>query len=518
MKHVKKLLSAVLVLVLALTMVLPVAAEGETTYSIKIKNDKDGHTYEAYQIFAGDLSKDANGAAILSNIRWGSGVNSEGLGEAKAYAASITEANAAQKAKELGGKLAALAGSTDQKTSITFGGATVQGYEITGLTPGYYLVKDQDGSLTADGHDAYTAYILQVVENVEAAPKSSVPSVDKQVHDEPEDAENGESTGWGETADHAINESFQFKLTATLPVDIDIANYNEYKVVFTDTMSDGITFESIAENGVTINGIVVSNYTTTATANQKGGSWELTIDDIKEVLGKDYNYNQEINVQVVYNAHLNENAAVNIATGATNNKNTVGLEYSNNPNGTSTGKTPEDHVWVFTYEVDNNKVNENNQPLAGAGFKLYAADADGKITETEIPVVSTGKPGEYRLATGTETGIEMLTTDATNVFNIKGLDAGKYFLKETTTPDGYNTCEPKLIIIDATHEEDEGEASATTTLTNESAATMNNTIQNNKGTTLPGTGGIGTTIFYVVGGILVVGAAVLLIAKKRTKM
>ena len=509
MKHVKKLLSAVLVLVLALTMVLPVAAEGETqTYSITINNDKPNHTYEAYQIFTGDLSGD-----VLSNIAWGSGVTKVGqdaLGSASEKAASITtEAIAKEFARTLDDNSYL---QNPKSTSTQTNGK----YVIDGLAPGYYLVKDANGSMNGKEEDAYTAYILKVVKNVEATPKSSVPSVDKQVEDEKADAEN--SDGWGETADHEINESFQFKLTATLPEDIDIANYKEYQVVFTDTMSNGITFESI--DSVTIGGTSTDSYTCDATEGQAGGIWHLTIADIKEVLGENYNYNQEIKVEVVYNAHLNEYAEVNKTSGGTTNNNKVGLEYSNNPNGTGTGKTPEDYVWVFTYEVDNSKVDENGQPLKGAGFKLYAADADGKITGTEIKVVKTETPGEYRLAKTGEAGVEMKTEEidgkVQNKFNIKGLDAGTYFLKETTTPDGYNTCPDFKVVISATHSEaDDG--TATTTIDQENS-NMNNTIENNKGTTLPGTGGIGTTIFYVVGGILVVGAAVLLIAKKRTKM
>ncbi|WP_418752091.1 isopeptide-forming domain-containing fimbrial protein [Frisingicoccus sp.] len=533
MKHVKKLLSAVLVLVLALTMVLPVAAaEDGTTYSIKIKNDNDDHTYEAYQIFAGDLATDENGATVLSNITWGSGVNSSGLGEAKDYAATITESNAAEKAKELAGKLTSeIAGTANAKTNISFAGTTVQGYEITGLTPGYYLVKDKDGSLDANEHDAYTAYILQVVQDVEATPKSSVPSVDKEVKDNVDGTENEE---WREDADHAINEPFQFKLTATLPADANFADYATYEVVFKDTMSAGVTFDGIAsvvvkktgaESGTTLND---SQYVLDGvSAGDAGATWSLTINDIKSIIGAG-NFTNGVTVEVIYDAHLNENAIKNNASvvgGTTDNTNNnkVELEYSNNPNGKGHGKTPEDYVWVFTYEVDNTKViggtgtrDEHGNltgatPLAGAGFRLY--DSTGN---TEIGLTFDENLDAYRPIKGDEETTEMTSAETTGKFNIVGLDAGTYILKETNTPDGYNTCADVTITIGANHQEQTSGSAVDMTL-NE-GSTMNNQIENNKGTTLPGTGGIGTTIFYVVGGILVVGAAVLLIAKKRTRM
>ena len=532
MKHVKKLLSAVLVLVLALTMVLPVVAEEttETTYSIKIKNDKADHTYEAYQIFAGDLSTDEHGAFILSNIQWGNGVDHTDLGEAKDYAATITSENAAEIAKTLGGKLTAnIAGTTNEQTNIQFGGETVQGYAITGLKPGYYLVKDKDGSLDANGNDAYTAYILQVVKDVEAEPKSETPSVDKQVKDNVDGVKNEDGTEkeeWREEADHAINETFQFKLEAKLPVDSNFANYETYEVVFKDSMSNGVTFESIESVKVNGNSVPVDKYVCTAKSGQKGGDWTLTISDIITATTPSTNITQGVTVEVIYNAHLNEDAVKNKTSvaggnaGNTNN-NKVELEYSNNPNGTGHGKTPEDYVWVFTYEVDNTKViggtEEKNEagevtkpatPLAGAEFRLYEADG---VTEIELFYDETN--AVYRPIKEGETAVVM--SSATNgKFNIVGLDAGTYILKETKTPDGYNTCADVTITINAEHAEN----GSNVNMTLKEGSTMENQIENNKGTTLPGTGGIGTTIFYVVGGILVVGAAVLLIAKKRTKM
>lgn len=526
MKHVKKLFSVMLVLVMALAMALPVAAaegDNQKTYSITIVNTNVGHTYEAYQIFVGDLSTNEEGESVLSNIKWGAGVSSIGqkeLGDATAKAKEIVnEAAAKDFAKEVSQYLAKPTASTNTKTDD-------DKYVITSdqLVAGYYLVKDKDDSQTGKD-DAYTSYIMKVVENVTAMPKSAVPSVEKKVQDEIADKDvNADDNGWGDTADHAINESFQFKLTAELPANVHFGAYESYMVKFTDIMSDGITYESL--ESVTVGSVNITEdinaYECTAVENQAGGQWELTIKDIKNIAG--INLTDGVTVEVIYNAHLNENAFVNNITGTTSNVNTVILSFSNNPNGEGIGVTPEDSVWVFTYRVNNTKVvggtieyNDDKTiktftPLAGAEFRLY--DSTGAA---EIKLIYDEEKSAYRPTKGNEQGTEMESAVDTGVFNIIGLDAGTYILKETSTPEGYNTCPDKEIVITANHTV--GENGQITVLETETTnSTMNNIIENFAGTVLPGTGGMGTTIIYIVGGILAVGAAVLLIAKKRTKM
>lgn len=513
MKHMKKFVSLLLTVVMALAMSMTAFADEPTTsgYTITINNEATGHTYEAYQIFTGDLSE-----GVLSNIVWGSGITEAGqealqskydIAETKSAAGvaeALTNDNAVQFAKDAARYL------TTTKVESTYS-ETNKNYTISGLVAGYYLVKDKDSSLSGKD-DAYTSYILQVVEDTNVSPKSAKPTVDKQVHDETDDAEAGAVDGWGESADHAINESFQFKLIANLPADTDFSAYKTYKVVFTDTMSDGVTFESIAS--VTVDGVTLTadQYTVTATAGQAGGSWTLTINDIKSIEG--VNLTGGADIVVIYNAHLNKNAQVNHESGTTTNQNKVYLEYSNNPNAGGEGelgKTPEDIVWVFTYEVDNTKVDAtdsaNKTPLAGAGFRLY--DSTGT---TEIGLIYDSTISAYRPVKSGETAEEM-TSAVDGVFNIKGLDVGTYVLKETTVPDGYNKCADTTIVIKATHAEAADGASATTTLSPDSNVT--NKIENKQGSTLPETGGMGTTIFYVLGTILVLGAAIMLITKRR---
>lgn len=524
MKKFKKLFAVLLSLVMLLIMAMPAFAADPATYTITINNATEGHTYQVYQIFTGDVYNDPVKGVILSNAKWGTGIDGKTVGEDATAAAAELEGytgTAAEKvARFMQGKtLGAVYGT------LTYTGNK---YSLSGLPAGYYLVKDEDASLNGKD-DAYTQYIFQVVQNVAVDPKSAKPTVDKQVYDNNDGVLSGDNDGWGESADHAINKSFQFKLTATLPADTDFLAYKTYKLVFNDTMSAGVTFESIAS--VTVGGTDVpvmnpdntnNGYIATATSGQAGGSWSLTIKDIKPYMPAGYDGTTAVNVEVIYNAHLNENAVVNTASGTTENKNTVSLQYSNNPNVSGTGsgtpgnedlgKTPEDSVWVFTYGVNNTKVDAsdsgNKIPLAGAGFRLY--DSTGN---TEIGLIYDAGRSAYRPVKAGETAEEMKSADATGKFNIIGLDAGKYVLKETTVPKGYNKCADVAVEIKASHSENGAGTEANVNL--EGSSQMNNEIENKRGAILPTTGGMGTTIFYVLGGLMVIGAVVILVTRRR---
>ena len=505
MKHIKKLASLLLVLVMVFALATTAFAE-ETAYSITINNSAKDHTYEAYQIFTGDLS-----GTTLSNIVWGSGVSEAGqtaLGDAAAKAETLkTEADAKAFAKAVAPYLTTAAGSAN---TVTDGK-----YVISGLAAGYYLVKDQDGSLTGD-NDSYTEYIIQVVGNVTATPKSDVPEVQKKVKDI-NDSTDTTKTDWQDSADYDIGDSIPFQLKATLAD--NVSSYTTYKVVFHDTLSKGLTYNNDAK--VYIGGTETNGFTVTATVNADGTT-TLTVscDDVK-ALGAG---NSSV-ITVEYTAKLNENAVL----GSAGNPNEVYLEYSNNPNksengNNETGETPKDVVIVFTYKTIINKVDSENKPLTGAAFKLE------KLIK--------GKDG----AAGTWTTVKEFTVDETTTsFTFSGLDDGQYKLTETKTPAGYNTIDPIYFVIEATHdvtadaptlktlnayltdangnkqtEMKDGESVnidlGTVDLT---AGSITTTVVNKSGSELPSTGGIGTTIFYVLGGVLVLAAVVLLVTKKR---
>lgn len=506
--------------ILAACMVAPMAmssyaADGDTpTYTITINNEKAGHVYEAYQIFAGDLSEE-EGKKILSNIVWGENVTSTKTESAADLAKTLSEGMS-------GKAIVEALGITLTGTPATATESEGE-YVFTGLEPGYYLIKDQDDSLDGASNDAYTSYIIKVVGDATASPKSEIPSVEKEVYDNDDGEGNtGDNNGWGETADHAINESFKFKLTATIPGDANLADYTSYKVVFNDTMSEGVTFESIVS--VTVKGYT-GDVVYIPSKVDSNNAFTVTIDNI---LLYDADLTDGAEIEVIYNAHLNEEAQVIGTTDKTEitNKNTVFLQYSNNPNWTSSGdddeedlgKTNEDSVYVATYQILNTKVDgaskegeEYKTKLEGAVFELW--DANGKMNLIYDSTLSAYRPIKTD-ADPAETPSEIKSA-ADGTFNFVGLDAGTYTLKEITPPTGYNSLGEDLkITLVAVHAEDSNkvgqvELSATGDLG------LENNIANNKGSSLPETGGIGTTLFYLGGGAMVAVAGIYLISKKR---
>lgn len=504
MKRVKRVLALLAAFALVLAMAVPAFADG-VTHQLKVNASGENHTYKVYQIFTGEMSTNEAGAKVLSNIKWGAnGTRKTGDAVETGILTALESATGSDTKK-----LEAIQKFVNLNTDA-FATLNHENSYAANVPAGYYLVKDEDNTLNGKD-EAYTTFLVNVVgENVELTPKSAKPRVDKFVQDEAadEDIDSKDGDGWGKTADHAINESFKFKLTATLPLDVDFGAYSTYKVQFTDTMSAGVTFESI--DSVTVDGQNVTGYDCTATADQAGGKWTLTIDNIKSISG--VNLEDGAEIVVVYNAHLNEKADVNHKNGETTNENKVYLEYSNNPNasgsGEELGKTPEENVWVFTYEVDNTKVKAiDYKPLAGAGFRLYT---DAECSQ-EVALIYDETLSAYRPTKDKETGVEMKSAKGTGVFNIVGLDAGVYHMRETTTPTGYNTCNDVTIVINARHQKTG--SSNKVTFTEDSNLTY--IIENNAGTTLPSTGGMGTTVFYVVGGGLMAVAVVLLVTKKR---
>lgn len=527
MKHMKRIFALALALVMVLGLATTAFAAEDGKYSITINNDLDGHTYEAYQIFKGDLKNptatddaDVETNNVLSNIVWGNGVNYTGAGVAVAGKEEKSK-EAADIAEALSTKALTLENFLKDLTLTTFAGScsepTDGKYVISGLEPGYYLIKDKDNSLTGKD-DAYTSFIIEVIENSTVNPKSAKPSVDKQVQDEVADKDiaNGDDAGWGETADHAINETFQFKLIATLPADTNFAAYETYKVQFNDTMSAGITFEKIVSVTVDGQALTAGQYGCTAKAG-KSDDWTLTIADIKVIKGVDLTDGAVI--EVIYKAHLNENAVIG---NEDDNKNTVDLEYSNNPNAGGEGdmgKTPEDTVWVFTYNVDSTKYKDSvadTNKLDGAGFTLYYS-ADGKTKGEAVKLIFDATDKVYRPAPAgaTEGVVTEMTSANGGVFNVAGLDVGTYIMEETNVPAGYNKCADIVIVITAQHSENTTSASTTIKMTIDGSDATVNDVVNKAGVVLPETGGMGTTLFYVFGGILVLSAVVLMVTKKR---
>lgn len=536
----KKAIPLFFALLLIISLALPVMATDAVQATV---NNNTGHAYNAYQIFDGTQS---DTEASLGSIDWGTGIDSAKKGALISAIKAIKLANgsapfstcesAADVADVLSGKaynaeeallFAKTVSSYLSSTSVSI---SADATSIT-VDPGYYLLVD---NYEANGQADVTGLSMLQITGHEftITSKTTRPSVDKRVQDEAKDkdAKSSDTEGWGETADHAINESFQFELLGEIPRGTNLALYDTYKIVFEDTMSAGITFEKI--ESVTINGSVVSvksdsnangySLSTNAVKGAEGITWTLAIDDIKPYLAG--NLDQRVVVEVIYSAHLNESAVIG---NTDDNENTVTLQYSNNPNVDGEGdlgKTPSDTVWVFTYKIDSTKYKnsiEDSNVLPGAGFTLYTAAEYDELNDndeatTAEPVKLTQKNGVYYPDAAGET--TEMTSGTNGQFNVHGLDVGIYYLVETTVPDGYNKCSDVRVEISAMHNEvDTTTAKTEITMKQDdiTASDLRVDIINNAGATLPETGGIGTTIFYVVGAALVLGAVVLLITKKR---
>ena len=524
-KVIKTLLAALLAVAMVCAMAIPAFA-----YDTEEDIDKN-HCYDAFQIFKGDVSDDNT----ISNVQWGQNIPDD-----KDFLAQLKEDPTLripfQDANSLQEVLDVMKGwTTSDDNSIAFArfvcnyiytdahanstpvkqGGHTGGFELD--EAGYYLIVDTSSfSSSADGdsYHAYNSFLLKVNKahyHVQITPKVVKPTVEKKVYDNDDNSSWGDNDGWGSSADHAINEEFQFKLTATLPASPDRAYdyYKEYAVLFNDTLSEGITYDKLDSVVINSNGHTydITNDTSKYTITESQNSFVVKIPDVK-TCAEGLDLNDGATITVTYTAHLNENATVNTTSSDTKNNNSVYLQYSNNPRiNTSVGQTPESKVCVYTYQLNNTKYHDDDTPgneLAGAGFRLYSGKDCTK--EQEIKLKKNTTDGTYSPYFGADAGDEMFS-DEHGQFNVKGLDAGTYYLKETTPPTGYSACANKEIVISATHDVNHVDLSGN----------LSTTIINKKdgGITLPSTGGIGTTIFYVVGGGLMVAAIVLLVTKKR---
>ena len=526
----------------AVPMTTGFTAGAADTYTITIGDSGNvttaNHKFEAYQIFAGDIS-----GGKLSNVQWGTGINSSGLvallkadedlNDIPEVADLADDASAAVVAEALG-KIANESAAADAlakvlNTKLTDVKKESSGNTISELAPGYYFVKDAATSGTGAG-DAKTKFILEVTANETVDIKTDAPTLTKQVWT----ADNAPTISvaaptaigstWGDVNDVQIGDTVYYCIDSAVP---DMSDYTTYQYVIRDRLSAGLTFKQIekivyvpdAGETVEVGGL-------TATQGDDGSTdgytetFYISIADLKTTLtsankGHLYTY---------YSATVDADFAVsNTVNAEQNNPNNAYLTYSNDPNdASSTGKTLEDEVYSWSFAYNGTKVDENDNPVAGAGFTLKKGDKDGtainliEITDqaqlhvngvTELD----GNTKYYRVALSGESGVtEFVTAEGKHKFMIIGLDAATdYTLVETTTPDGYNTCEPIGIRLDATYDSEGDELTALSENTVE--------IENKSGSTLPSTGGIGTTIFYVVGGAMVLGAGIFLIAKKRMK-
>ena len=478
MKNTKKLVG----LLLALVMVFAVSAamaEGETG-SITINDAVVGQTYTLYQIL--DLESynaSANAYAYKATTAWNTFINSDAIKgtyvevDAQGYVTWKDGADAAAFAKAT--QKYAKDNSIANQGSVT---ATTTTVSFTGLDLGYYLVDTTLGTLCS---------LDTTNPNVTMEEKNEVPTNVKTVEED--------STGnYGEKNDADIGQTVNFKSTITAQAGAE--NY-----VFHDKMSEGLTYTGVT--GITLNSAVVaeSNYEVTAPAAD-GDTFDVTF---TQAFCDTLKANDKIVVS--YTATLNEKAVI---AGA-GNPNTSKVSYGVKDGTTSepSGTTPPSETTTYTWDLDVLKYanGDESKVLKDAEFVLLnsaktkvATIVNGKVTGwADVPAAVDGT-----IAWPTNT---VLTTGENGKIEIDGLDADTYYLREVKAPAGYNKLPDDVsIVITGATKGDNDELTYTTVLAK---------VNNQSGTELPSTGGIGTTIFYVAGGVLVIGAAALLIAKRK---
>ena len=520
------------VLALLLAVSFPGVAKAADDPTITVTSQEGDHTYGAYQVFKGELAE-VDGNKVLSNIEWGTGVKPTELLAAVAGANLLTGITAGSSAADVAkalesadsAKALAFAKLVSKNLSTTKADFTKSGtaapftYKTGKVDAGYYVVVDTDTNAAA-----LTTPILQVVGPVTVASKSSVPTSGKKVQETTGVAENqvndGE-TAYDVTANYEIGMDVPFLLTGT--VSKNIADYTTYKYTFVDELSKGFTFNADSvEVYVGTTKVDAANYKVTQETITDAGDYKdgtrirVAFDNLKDVPG----VTADSTITVRYTAKLNEKSEAGKPQ-----PNKVHVEYSKSASDDQgePGKTPDTEVYVFTYKVDSEKVDADKPEtkLQGAEFRLVNAD------KTKAAIISNGK------ITGWAADVAGGTTFAVPAggkFSVEGLDADvQYYLEETKAPTGYNlpTGDAKYtsIKLTATVKTQEGQkpavdvlqlgADADKTPADGTFSTLQ--IKNSKGSTLPETGGIGTTIFTIVGVTAMVAAAGGFVLRNRKK-
>lgn len=524
MKNVKKLAGILLALVMVFGLTTIAFA---ATLTVPTTGIIAGHTFTAYQVLAGD---ETNG--VLTNISWGNGIDSTAfLADLKADPDCATAFASCTTADDFATILAANSTLANQVAKLAEDNKTGTGTALVSgantLDDGYYLIVDTTTNVGAGG--AYNAALLQVVgDNIEVTEKTDVPAVEKKVLEEDYIVAGDYGTGYNDVADYDIGDEVPFHLIGLVP---DMSRYDTYKYIFKDTLSAGLTAPAVADIKVYLSADKAvdagdTDVTTEFTIGVVGQNITVSTDDLKTLTG----VAEGMYIIVEYNAVLNENADV----GLPGNANSVVIEYSNKPDQSgsgdtnNTGETPEDQAIVFTYELDVTKVDGSDATeLPDAQFVFLNAAKD------KVATFTAGKFDGWVDIPANEAwaAASILTSNAQGLFTIVGIDDGTYYLREIQAPATYNmlTADVEVIITATTANGQTWDGTPATALTDLDvtadgvAGTGDATtgiaeinIANNKGNTLPETGGIGTTIFYIVGSLLVVGAAVLLITKRRT--
>lgn len=515
MKKMKKLASLLLALVMVFAMTTTAFA-AEETGSITIKDAVSGQTYTIYQILDlsysyvssettdGEVVKTAEAYTYTATEDWDAFVNDAKIKgvyldvDAQGYVTWHEDADV-KKFAELAQAYAAK-NLTDNQGSVI---ATSETVAFTGLDLGYYLVDTTLGTICS---------LDTTNPDVEMEEKNEEPTAVKEVQEDSDES-------WGASNDADINQTVKFQ--AKIIVQAGAENYVLY-----DKMSDGLTYTGVTS--VQIEGVDVeaANYTVTAPARY----WTCTSEDSDHIhenacyieytfaveFKNGYTNSLKAGTEIVisYEAVLNESAKV----GLEGNPNEITLKYGDENHPTF---TPPSKTITYTWDMEIIKyttVDGKEVKLPDATFKL-STDKDGEnvikfhsLGENKYQVcvkeeADSTKSDDENKGKCNESHVTTITTDKTGTFKIEGIDEGTYYLIETAAPAGYNKLKDPVEVVITGAVENEDETLEYTTL--------QKMVENNTGTELPSTGGIGTTLFYIIGATLVLGAAVVLVTRKR---
>ncbi|WP_288686912.1 isopeptide-forming domain-containing fimbrial protein [uncultured Catenibacterium sp.] len=503
MKLFKKLASFILAFAMVMAIAMPsvvMAADGKST--ITVDGATAGSEYVAYKLF--NATDDGNGHFSYT-------VNSKYETVLKEVTGKSTGAEIVKHLDGIKDNAAAVREFADKvyaKVKDMAVDYTATNGKFVNVDQGYYLIaQTQTGT-----NEAYSLVMLDTAgkNNLTVTPKTGVPTFEKKIKEKNDST--GVESGWQDASDYDIGDEVPFKLTGTVSDKYD--NYKTYYYAFHDKMDDTLEFNADSVV-VKIDGkeVAKEKYTLN-TKTTDGCTFEVVFNDLKTV-----SPTKPENVTVEYTATLKDTAKL----GSVGNFNKGKLEFNNNPYYEGEGKpekpgeTPWDEVVVFTYKLIANKTDGQGKALPGAGFTLYKFDKDTNdyVKVKEIPA------GE------------------TTTFEFTGADAGKYKLVETTVPDGYNKADDlvfevkgtyeavnnadpfkaptltKLEILDGNGNSITGENKVFTTNLKQGTATTN--IKNLTGSALPSTGGMGTTVLYAAGTLMILAAAAFLVMKKKAE-
>lgn len=510
----------------ATTVATANAAGGNATLTVSTKDAKfAGKTVNAYKMFSATVSSDGGAVSHTLNDAWKPFFkNSVGLTDvtdanvndkANDYVSKLKDsaltafaAKASNWAQNTANSITADATATVSKIAATDGKYTAT---FTGLDYGYYVVA-VPGATVADTNSQYAALVRVHSTTVSVDIKGALPTVDKKV----------QVDGTGKDAtDAKIGDTLKFTLTSTIP---DMSAYNTYTFNFKDTLSKGLTFGQVDSVKVGDTALTTDTDYTVATAPADNGKTLLTV-TMKNFKNQQANVGKKITV--TYTATLNKDAVV----GGAGNVNSATIQYSNNPSTNGTGESEPSKVRVFTYGFTVDKYTGKNYDdtatrLAGAEFTL-APKNDTDSTAISFVQVNAGNAttnAVYRVAKAGETATTTtITTPANGKVDFQGLKNGEYTLTETKAPAGYNKLASAIgVRVDGQNDgTDTTNATVTITYDNNNGSDYDQTasngvipVHNKSGVTLPGTGGMGTIAFTVIG-VLVIALGVAWTLKRK---